>query len=85
MRAMGMQNRGMHQKGEACSGRALNTAITQSTQLHLPWKQLLLLTPIANPLPPTEHLSMQTVVPPHLLWAQAWLLVLRKPVGQAQV
>lgn len=80
-----MQNRGMHQKDEAPSGRALNT--TNSVYPAAPpWKQLLLLlTPIANPPPPTEHLSMQAVVPPHLLWAQAWLLVLRKPVGQAQV
>lgn len=74
----------MHQKGEASSGGALNT--TNSVYpAACPWKQLLLLTPTANPLPPTEHLSMQAVVPPHLLWAQAWLLVLRKPVGQAQV
>lgn len=67
---MGMQNWEVHQTGEASSGRALDTTNSVYPAVS-PWKQLLLLTPIANPLPPTEHLSMQAVVPPHLLWAQA--------------
>lgn len=75
----------MHQEGEASSGGALNT-INSVCPAVPPWKQLdAAFTPLANPLPPSEHPSMQAVVPPHLLWAQAWLLVLRKPVGQAQV
>lgn len=81
---MGMQTCKMHQTREASSGRTLDTTNSVYPAVS-PWKQLLLLTPTANPLPPAEHLSMQAVVPPHLLWAQEWLLVLRKPVGQAQV
>lgn len=67
---MGTQNHRMHQKGETSSGRALNTTNSVYPTIS-PRKQLLLLPPIANPLPPTDHVSMQAVVPPHLLWAQA--------------
>lgn len=57
VRAVRIHNKGMHQKGEVSSGRTLNTS-NSVYPAAFPWKQvLLMLSPTASPLPPTEHLS----------------------------